>query len=218
MKTQLTVAVLLAFGASVAVADKHMEKKAPDAKDAKKAPDPKDAKKPDPKDAKKEAPKAFELPKPPQEIADFAKSMAGTWTCTGKMMADPAKPTEMVDMKAKNTFKLNTDLDKWWIQMNLEIPMGKAKMKIQAFTTFNPSDKKWYRYGVDNMGGAEWTSSAGPKDNKIVWEGESMGPMGKAKVRHHDDMSDAKAGVKVKGEMSMDGKTWVTGYEATCKK
>lgn len=211
MKTHVTVAVMFAFGGMALAQPKDAPKKdAP-------APKKDEAKKEEPK---KEAPKAMEIPKPPKELEDMAKMMAGTWKCSGKSMMDPAKPTEMGDFKATMTNKVAADLDKWWMQSNFEMPMGKAKMKFVAYTTFNTNDKKWYRYSVDNMGGAEWTSSAGAKDGKIVWEGESQNQtpgMSKVKVRHTDDMSDPKL-IKVKGEMSMDGKTWITGYDGSCKK
>jgi hypothetical protein len=209
MKKPLTLAVVLAFGSSAALADSHAEKKKAPAPEAKKAPEP-----------KKEAPKAMELPKPAPEIAQYAKSVAGTWRCTGKGIMDPAKPTEMVDLKATIANKVANDLDKWWVQTNFSMPMGKSKMKFVSYTTFNTQEKKWFRYSVDSMGGAEWTSSTGPKDGKLVWEGESQNQtpgMTKVKVRHTEDLSDPK-NMKAKGELSMDGKTWIVGYEATCKK
>ena len=213
MKTQITLALALAFGTTTAFADTHAEKmkKAPDApKDAKKAPD-----------MKKEAPKTMEMPKPDAQIAEMAKSMAGTWKCAGKVM-DPANPAAMIDGKATITHKLANDLDKWWIQSNLSAPMGKMTYKFVSYTTFNPLEKKWMQFTVDNMGGAEWSASAGIKDNKLVWEGDSvgqmaMGPSHKAKVRHTHDMTEPK-NVKLKGEMSMDGKTWMVGYDVACKK
>ena len=43
--------------------------------------------------------------------------------------------------------------------------------------------------------------------------------MGAGTFKDHVDMTDAKAGVKMWGEMSMDkGKTWKKVYEMTCKK
>ena len=40
----------------------------------------------------------------------------------------------------------------------------------------------------------------------------------KMKVRETNDMTDMKAGLKLTGEYSMDGKTYAKMWEATCKK
>ncbi len=212
MKTQLSITLLLALGSTSVLADTPT-KGAPAAPpvDAKKAPEP-----------KKDVAKMPDMPKPDAQIADVAKAMTGTWKCTGKVAMDPAKPTEMVDAKATLTHKLSTELDKWWIQSNLSAPMGKMTYKMVAYTTYNPLEKKWTRYSIDNMGGAEWSSSTGVKDGKLVWDGDFLGQMAmggsnKAKTRNTEDMTDPK-NVKIKGEMSMDGKTWMTGHEMTCKK
>ena len=207
MKKNITIALALVLGTSAALADKHSEKKAPDMK---KAPEP-----------KKEEPKKADASKPDPQIAEVAKMIGGTWKCAGKVM-DPTNPAAMIDGKATITNKVAADLDKWWLQTNLSAPMGKVTYKSVAYTTFNPLEKKWMRFSVDNMGGAEWTSSTGVKDGKLVWEGDSvsqmaMGPSNKAKVRHSEDMTDPK-NVKMKGEMSMDGKTWMVGYDVACKK
>jgi hypothetical protein len=222
MKTQLTLAIALTFGSSAALADSHAEKKAPDA--AKKAPDAaKDAKKA-PDAAKKEpVAKAPEPPKPDPSIAEYAKTMTGTWKCVGKAMTDPSKPNELQDgMKATITHKLSTELDKQWVESRLSAPMGKANYKFTEYTTYNALEKKWMSFSVDNWGGASWATSTGPKDGKIVWEGEAvgqvaMGPSHKSKVRHTVDISDPK-NVKIKGEGSFDGKTWVTSHDVACKK
>lgn len=209
MKTQLALAALLALGTSNAFADAHAEKmkKKDLVQPVKKAPD-----------AKKAAP-AMEMPKPDAQIAAVAKQINGTWRCTGKAMGMDG---QMADNKATITNRVANDLDKWWIETKMSTKMGKLNFKFTSYTTYNPLEKKWMRFGVDNWGGAEWTTSAGPKDGKLVWEGDSigqvqMGPSHKAKVRHTEDMTDPK-NVKMKGEMTMDGKTWMTGYEVTCKK
>lgn len=210
MKTQMTVMAMLALSTSIALGDAHTEKKgapAPKPDAAKKAPEP-----------KKEAP-AMTMPKPDDQIAALGKMITGTWKCTGKAMGMDG---QMADNKSTIVNKVANDLDKWWLQTNFTTKMGKDTYKFVAYTTYNPLEKKWMRFSVDNMGAAEWTTSAGAKDGKVVWEGEAigqmqMGPSHKAKVRHTEDMTDPK-NVKMKGEMTMDGKTWMTGYDVACKK
>ena len=214
MKTQITLALALAFG-TTALAD------TPKAPDAKKAPDMKDAKKEEPKKEapKKEAPKAA-MPKPPQEIADMAKAMAGTWKCAGKFVMDPSDPTKMADMKGSMTAKL--DLDGWWINGSYTGKSGPVTMKGQMFTTYDATTKKWIRTMVDNMGASESATSAGLKDSKIVWEGDmrsSMPGMTAVKTKATEEIVAGGKEVKMVFEGSIDGgKKWMAMGEMGCKK
>ena len=147
----------------------------------------------------------------------MAKTMVGSWKCTGKAAMDPSDMTKMMDTKM--TMKMKTDLNGWWIVGSMD---GGPMFKGTMYVTYDPTAKKWVSMMVDSMGGSEMTTSMGMKDNKMVWEGEGRSSMPghtSMKVRSTHDMSDAKAGVKMMGEMSMDGgKTWVKGWESTCKK
>lgn len=165
----------------------------------------------------KEAPKKMEMPKPPAEMTEMSKMMLGTWKCTGKAMMDPSKPTEMMDMKSTMKFTSDKKLGGWWITGTMDSPMFKGTM----FVTYDTNAKKFYSMMLDNMSGSQTMWSTGVKENKMMWEGDgrsSMPGMATMKVRESHDMSDAKAGHKMVGEMSMDGKTWMKGWEATCKK
>ena len=154
-------------------------------------------------------------PRPPQEIADYVKVMGGTWKCAGKAAMNPADMTVMTDVKMTLAMKL--DLDKWWIAGTLTSP-APMKMRGQLFATYDPSMKKWYRTMVDTMGASESTWSDGLKDGKVVWLGEGRGMgMGAFKIRTTETMVGPKE-VTMTGEMSMDGRTWMTGWTATCKK
>ena len=205
--TQISISLALTLGlGSVALAGDAAKapatpaKKEAPAADAKKAP---------------EAPKKMEPMKAPQELADMAKMMTGTWKCDGKMMTDPTKPADMMAMKM--TMKMKTDLGGWWIVGNMDSPAFKGTM----YVSYDPTAKKWFSIMMDSMGGSSTETSMGMKDNKIVWEGEGRSPMPSMpsmKLRDTHDMSDMKTGVKMTGEMSMDGKTWLKGWEATCKK
>jgi hypothetical protein len=91
----------------------------------------------------------------------------------------------------------------------------KQGYKFESYRTFD--GKKWHGLMVDNMGGSEVSMSDGPKENHVMWEGTGRSSMGEAKSRHHEEMAGKE--LKMWGEWSMDkGKTWVKGYEATCKK
>lgn len=169
----------------------------------------------DGKDAKAPVPaKPMEMPKAPKEVADLAKAMTGTWNCTGKGMGMDG--TSM-DMTA--TFKSKADLDGFWVHDSLDGKMGKMPFKFEAYSTYDAGMKKWRKVSVDNMGGQTVATSDGLKDMKMDWAVDSVGPMGAMMNKEHMDMSDAKAGTKVSGEMSMDkGKTWKKTFEVACKK
>jgi hypothetical protein len=191
MKRMLQIAIALMAMTGVASADAHAEKKAPTAD--KKAPPPQ--------------------PKPAAEIDAMAKLVVGTWRCKGESVnMDGSKAQVTATNKAK------LDLDKFWITDTLEVK-GAMPFKMTMYTTFDPAAKKWRRVAVDNWGSYMVGTSDGMKDNKMTWNMDTVGAMGSGQFRDHVDTSDAKAGVKMWGEMSADkGKTWNKVYEMTCKK
>jgi hypothetical protein len=152
--------------------------------------------------------------KPPAELAEMAKMASGTWHCKGQGMDHSMK---MADMTA--TLKMKLELASYWVHGSFESKMGKEPFGYESYTTFDPASKKWKRVMVESGGGWSSGESAGLKDGKVDWELTSHGPMGDAMFRDHEDMTDAKAGVKFWGEFSMDkGKTWTKVYEMACKK
>jgi Protein of unknown function (DUF1579) len=221
MKTQISLAVMMVLGgtAFAQMAPKPADPKKADP--AAKAPEPKKAPdtmaKADPVKAGEPAKKP-EMMKAPAEVADMAKMMAGNWKCTGKGAMDPTNPTAMTDMKG--TYKATVDLDKFWVRGEYTAIAGPIKMRGVEYVTFDPGMKKWFRVSVDSTGGHEMHSAtglpAGAKEGKIVWEGDArmMGMMMKSRVT--EDITAKE--VKLMGEMSMDGKKWMQGFEMSCKK
>lgn len=172
------------------------------------------------KDAKAPAAAPMEMPKPPAEIAAAVKAHAGSWKCTGVAMGGADMKTEM---KFKGTMTSKSDLDGWWMHdsMNGMAGEGKAgmKFKMESFSTFDGNSKKWRVVSVMNDGGAMMGTSDGMKDGKMDTTSDSYSMMGTGMFKDHVDMTDAKAGVKMWGEMSMDkGKTFTKVYEMACKK
>jgi hypothetical protein len=200
MKTfsQIAIATLTMVG--VASAQPKAPEKAP-------APPAKAAPKADPKGAPA-------MPAVPPEIEAMGKTAAGTWKCKGDDF-DPMSGAKS-PLTATNTVKL--DLDKWWIVENMEVK-GKMTFKMVAYTTYDATSKKWRRLSMMNDGGHMIGTSDGMKDNKMTWNMDMITPMGAGMFRDSMDLTDAKAGMKSWGEMSMDkGKTWKKVYEMTCKK
>jgi hypothetical protein len=166
----------------------------------------------DPKTADKPAGMAEH--KPPAELTEMAKGAAGTWRCKGQGMDHTMKMADMT-----GTLKQKLDLDNWWIHSSFESNMGKEPFHFEEFTTFDPETKKWKRVIVESGGGWGAGESSGLHDNKVDWELAMHTMMGESTFRDHVDLSDPKAGMKMRGEFSPDkGKTWVTVYEMACKK
>jgi len=188
MKTTMMIAATLALSTS-ALADTA----------AKKAPVKKDDKAP-----------AMVMPKPAKELADAAKGMIGNWKCTGKAVMDPGSGPQPFT----GNDRMSADLDKFWVKGDFTMTMGKMKMKGVEYITFDPAQKKWFRFAMDNMGGSETASSSDMKS----WTGEmrSMGMTMKTKTTF--EMASPKE-FKVSSDMSMDGKKWMSNaFEMTCKK
>jgi hypothetical protein len=182
--------------------------------DPKAAPKAPDAKPADPKAADPKAAGGMPEMKPAPELAEMAKGAAGTWHCKGQGMDHTMK---MADMTGTMVMKL--DLDNWWMHGSFSSKMGKEPFHFESFTTFDPAAKKWKRVMVESGGGWSSGESAGMKDQKLDWELAAHSAMGEAMFRDHEDLTDAKAGVKMWGEFSMDkGKTWTKVYEMACKK
>ncbi len=153
------------------------------------------------------------MPPVPGEVDMMAKSMGGTWRCKGEEWDEKGAKGAMT---ATTTAKL--ELDKWWVEERMEAK-GRMTFKMIAYTTYDPTAKKWRRIAVMNGGGQMIGTSDGMKDGKMTWNMDMMSPMGAGLFRDYVDTTDAKAGMKVWGEMSMDkGKTWMKVYEMTCKK
>lgn len=158
-------------------------------------------------------------PKPPAEIATSLKQAGARQKCTGSVMGGADGTTEM-PFKGNSTSK--TTLDGWWIQESFTgtAGTGKAamKFKMESYRTWDGKAGKWRTASFMNDG-QMMVGTAEMKDGKLEAMSDTSGWMGNGKFREHGDMTDAKAGMKMVGEMSMDnGKTWMKVYEMTCKK
>jgi hypothetical protein len=156
-------------------------------------------------------------PKPPEappEIAAMAKSMAGTWKCTGQAEMGG----QMNDVKATITFKVEPTLSKFWMQANFVGTAGKMPpFKFTTFTTYDSATQKFWRTNINARGGHA-VSTGTMTDKKVSWEGDAKWMAGDVKIRDTEEMVSPKE-FKVFGEYSKDGgKTWTKDHEATCKK
>lgn len=163
-------------------------------------------------------------PTPAAELKELASGLAGKWNCIGTVSMDGKTS---IKNSAKITNKL--DLEGWWMQTNYDGMMGKQRYKFVTYTTFNQVDKKFTRVMFDNMGGQETDTALaidhGMADKwALTWDGEAKaavampGMPSKVKMRHVDAVSNKGKELQMRGEMTMDGKTWIEIYSSTCKK
>ena len=154
-----------------------------------------------------------DAPKPPAELDAVTKALAGNWRCKGDAFAPTGAKSQVT---ATITSKI--DLDKFWLADTVVVKGG-PNLKINGYTTYDGKAGKWRRVAVDSAGGYMVGTSDGMKDGKLDWILDTVGPQGTGLFRDHIDASDAKKGVKMWGEMSMDkARTWTKVYELACTK
>ncbi len=161
------------------------------------------------------APPAPVAPTAPAELADLAKTLGGSWKCTGT-----SKGMDGADTKMTATVKNRLDLDKYWLVTETTVKEGKQTLKMVAYTTY--ASGKWRRIQMMNDGTQLVGTSDGPKDAKTTFNLDGMGGMGgmgSFQMRDEMDLTNVKTGTVLTGTMSMDkGKTWMPVYSMTCKR
>ena len=161
-----------------------------------------------------------EPPAPAAELAAYGKAVAGAWTCTGKVSGDGKT---MLDARATATNTI--DLDRWWIATSFHATFAGFTYEQTAFTSFVAPEAKFRRVIVDNVGGSEVASAPHVERRgtswRLDWIGEAHAgiamPTGRNvyATRHHETMATPDAYHRW-GEVSLDGKTWIVGYDVTC--
>ena len=145
-------------------------------------------------------------PKPAPEMAQY-KMLLGNWKCTGKM--------SMMGKEAETsgTYKAAVAHNGFWVvaQMTSSAKGMPGKYTGTDIYGWDPQQKQYVMYSIDNMGGSGAMMSKG-------WEGDKQEWTGKAQMM--GQMMDMKQTVTKKS----DKETAITGdgggmhYEMTCKK
>ena len=138
---------------------------------------------PAPRSDGQKSPAAMEMPRPAPEM-DQLKAIAGEWSCDGTMPAGamgPGSPPQ----KIKSTMKMKKSLDGFWYTIDYEEKKTKDHPAIKAHGPmgYDPLQKKFIMFGVDNMGGYVTETSPGWEGDKMVMTGEGMMMGQKAAVR-----------------------------------
>ncbi|MET0401000.1 MAG: DUF1579 family protein [Cystobacter sp.] len=144
----------------------------------------------------------------PPGTAEAAQALSGTWRCSGSIYGAHGKASP-----SKVTLHVRLDLDKTWLRTEFVVSSGEYKYNFTAYRAFDASSNKWVNVLVDNMGGHGVSRST----DGVTWLGESSGPMGRMKIRDTETLvSPGK--LNMRGEYSLDGRTWSTGYDVSCKR
>jgi len=129
-------------------------------------------------------PAAMEIPKPAPEL-DQLKLMAGDWICDGTMPAGAMGPGSPAQ-KIKSTMKVKKSMDGFWYTMDYEEKKSKdhpVAIKAHGPMGYDPAQKKFIMFGVDNMGGYMTETSPGWEGDKMVMTGDGTMMGQKASVR-----------------------------------
>lgn len=157
-------------------------------------------------------------PKGVPQVAELAKVMAGTWTCTGAL-AGPDGTAIKLEGHMTNTVELAGR----WLHESMDVAVGEGKapgnVRFEAYITYDAGPKKWRRIEVDSVGNHTISSAVPSTTGKLEWLSDETAADGKTdQQRTHFDGSDPKR-LHVVGEMSTDkGKTWVHTAEMSCAK
>jgi hypothetical protein len=157
------------------------------------------------------------MPTPTPEVQDFAKTAKGTWKCTGEA-ADPMNNMAKKPVQMTMTWKL--DLSNFWVMGSLTEKKTKTSptpMKMTFYRSFDGATKTWHQFAFDNMGGWMHQTAKAGQNGVMTWEGEAMMNGMKMWCRDKEEMKGPKE-VAMSGEISMDGKTWMPAWSATCTK
>ena len=204
--TSLTLSAIAAITlAGLAHADDKQAKPAPTP-----TPAPTPAPTPDPAAKRPPPPKPVMAPPTPSPALDaHLKNMKKAWRCKGTNYLPDG-----TSMPSDGTLTVKADLDKFWVRVSY---VGKIKpaYKFEAFRTHDPVSGKWNLVLVDNLGGQEIGTSTGPDSGKVVWLTDARSARGTYKSRHTEQMLGKE--LKLWGEVSMDGKSWIKSYEVDCK-
>jgi hypothetical protein len=162
------------------------------------------------------APPPKARPTPAPELLEAARTMRGTWKCTGTMF-DMATMTQK-PATATVTWKL--DLDSFWLVGTIAVKKSKDfphPMKGTNYRAYNAATKQWVSVMVDNMGGYGTETAGAAANGVMTFEGEStMGAM-KAAARDKEEIKSAKE-MALSGEMKGPTGQWMPMYTMNCKK
>jgi len=137
-----------------------------------------------------------------------ANALAGRWSCRGAIHGPDGAPSP-----SEVSLDVALDLDQTWLRTEFVTVSGAYPYAFTSYRTFHPAPKQWVNVIVDNLGGHTVSSSA----DGATWMGESTGPMGGMKIK--DDETLAPSGeLAMRGQYSLDGESWRTGYDLVCRK
>lgn len=144
---------------------------------------------------------------PVSALADAARELSGTWTCNGSIQGPGGASPSDVRVEAR------LELDKAWLRTDFVTVSGEYPYKFTSYRRFDSASRTWRNVILDNMGGSATSSST----DGITWVGESASPMGRMKI-HDTELLVSPGQMTMRGQYSMDGVSWSTGYDLTCKK
>jgi hypothetical protein len=151
---------------------------------------------------------AGDLQTPTAVLTDSAKALSGRWSCSGSIHGPDGSPSP-----SEVSLEIRLELDQAWLRTDFVALSGAHEYDFTSYRTFHPLPNQWVNVIVDNLGGHAVSSS----DDGVTWTGESRGPMGGMQIRDLETLA-APGELTMRGQYSLDGKSWRTGYDLACRK
>jgi hypothetical protein len=152
------------------------------------------------------------MPKPAPELKQLA-FFIGTWQCKGTQTF--GGPTMHYTGTVTNTWALGG----YWLDVHVRQAKSKENpmpLSGNAYLGYDPADKKFEIFWVDNTGGFETAEFTGWEGDKLEWTG--IAHMGTMTAKGRDIfIKSGKNKLTHKGEMEQAGK-WVEVMNETCTK
>jgi hypothetical protein len=162
------------------------------------------------------APPAMAAPKPGPEL-DALKPLAGMWMCDGKAPASPMGPAHSY----KATSSSKWELGNFWLWTDYSVKKSKEHpmaFNARAWMGYDSANKHYVFAGVDDMGGWISLTATGWEGDKLEWNGDSMGPMGKAKTKFTFTKGKTPTEYTMEFTMQNPKGEWMPPSTETCKK
>jgi hypothetical protein len=141
-------------------------------------------------------------------LTGAAKALAGRWSCRGPIHGPDGSPSASeVDLDVQ------LDLEQAWLRTEFVTVSGAYPYAFTSYRTFHPGPTEWVSVIVDNLGGYAVSSSR----DGVTWTGESTGPMGGMQIKDVETLAPSGE-LAMRGQYSLDGKSWRTGYDLVCRK
>jgi len=157
-----------------------------------------------------------QAPQPAHEVTDLAKTLAGTYACTGSFANQGGGLR-----KSSARMKVSTDLDGAWISFDINERVSDAApfpVKLHMERTYCNDARAWTNVTRDNSGAIVMTTAEHGGDDTSTWTGTTHKDGVTVQIRAQEERDDRAGAIRLMGEISTDGKAFAKQYDLSCTK